>query len=164
MKNLNYQKVAEKALSQIQKGAFLLVKAGSRINVMTIGWATIGFAWRKPVMMILVRSTRHTFGIIENAKSFSVSVPLKGFEKEIEFCGTQSGRDIDKFKECNLKTTPAQKITTPILDTPGIHLECRIVYKSAMNPKFLVADYHYLYPKKDYHTLYFGEIVACYKI
>lgn len=163
MKKLDYLRVSEKVMRQIQKGAFLLVKAGNKINIMTIGWAAIGYVWRKPMMMILVRNSRYTFGIIENAKSFSVNVPFKGFEKEIEFCGTKSGRGLDKFKECNLKTSPAQKITTPILDIPGIHLECRIVYKSAMNDKFLVADYHYLYPKKDYHTLYFGEIVACYR-
>ena len=163
MQTLDYQKVAEKVIRQIQKGAFLVTRGAGKINVMTIGWASLGFVWRKPIMMILVRNSRYTFGIIEQAKSFALSVPLKDMEKEIEFCGTKSGRDFDKFRECNLKTSRAQKITTPILDIPGVHLECRIVYKSAMNPKFLAADYHYLYPKKDYHSLYFGEIIACYK-
>jgi flavin reductase (DIM6/NTAB) family NADH-FMN oxidoreductase RutF len=164
MKTLDYQKIAEQLIRQIQKGAFLVTKGAGKINVMAVGWATIGYVWRKPMMMIVVRNSRHTFGIIENSKSFTVSVPLKNFEKELEFCGSKSGRDFDKFKECHLKTRQAQKITTPILDIPGIHFECRIVYKSALNPKLLAADYHYLYPKKDYHTLYFGEIVACYKI
>lgn len=163
MKALDYQKVYEKAMRQIQKGAFLLVKAGNKINVMTIGWAAIGYVWRKPVMMVLVRNSRHTFKIIEKANSFSVNVPLKNMQKEIEFCGSHSGGDVDKLKECNFNTLRSQKISTPILNIPGIHFECRIVYKSAMNPRFLVKDYNYLYPQKDYHTLYFGEILTCYK-
>ena len=37
-----------------------------------------------------------------------------------------------------------------------------INYKSAMDPTFLNRDYvTALYPEKDYHTLYFGEIVDC---
>jgi hypothetical protein len=34
-----------------------------------------------------------------------------------------------------------------------------------MNPAYLDDRYDTsLYPEKDYHTLYFGEIVACYAI
>jgi len=45
---------------------------------------------------------------------------------------------------------------------PGLHYECKIVYKSAMNPVYLNKDYDTaLYSEKDYHTLYFGEIVDC---
>lgn len=33
-----------------------------------------------------------------------------------------------------------------------------------MDPKYLAPEYQKLYPQKDYHTLYFGEIVECYEI
>ena len=115
------------------------------------------------MMMILVRDSRHTFRIIEKTDNFSVSIPAKNMQRELEFCGTKSGRDFDKLKECNLKTIKARKIKTPILNIPGIHLECKIVYKSRVKPEYLTKEYDYLYPKKDYHTLYFGEIIACYK-
>ncbi|MDP2940080.1 MAG: flavin reductase family protein [Candidatus Omnitrophota bacterium] len=163
MRHLNYQSIAKQVMKQISdKGAFLVVKAG-KLNVMTIGWALIGFVWRKPMMMIVVRDSRYTFEIIEKADSFSVNVPSKNMDKELEFCGTKSGRNIDKFKECNLKTLKAQKITSPILDIPGVHYECKIVYKTKMEPKFLTKEYEYLYPNKDYHTMYFGEILGCYQ-
>ena len=32
-----------------------------------------------------------------------------------------------------------------------------------MDPKFLDKECEGLYPQKDYHTLYFGEILACYE-
>jgi flavin reductase (DIM6/NTAB) family NADH-FMN oxidoreductase RutF len=165
MKRIDYMAAAQQAVTQIKNGAFLTVKSGEAINTMTIGWATIGYVWRKPIMMVAVRLTRHTFSIIETAGDFTVSIPSSDMKKEIMFCGTKSGRDYNKFKECNLQTSDSQKVITPIIKVPGLHYECKIVYKSAMNPADLNKDYDAaLYPEKDYHTLYFGEIVDCYEI
>jgi len=163
MKSVDYMAVAEAAIKKIKSGAFLTVRAGDRLNTMTIGWATIGFCWRKPVFMVAVRDSRHTFTIIEDAKDYTVSVPAGKMKEEIMYCGTKSGRDGDKFEACGLKTVPGQNVASPVIDVSGIHIECRIVFKSAMDPAHLSADYASLYPEKDYHTLYFGEIVACYE-
>jgi len=164
MKELNYMSVADEAMRGIKRGAFLTVQAGDALNTMTIGWATIGFIWQKPMMMVAVRDSRYTFGIIEKAADFTVTIPSGNMIKETTFCGTKSGRDLDKFKECNLKAAAGKKVISPIIDVPGIQYECRIVFKAPMNPALLDKDYDQsLYPKKDYHTLYFGEIVACYE-
>ena len=165
MKKVDYMAVAEKAMHQIKKGAFLTVGAsGGTLNTMTIGWASIGFVWRKPIFMVAVRDSRHTFGIIEKATDFTVSVPSKGMTEEVMFCGTKSGRDVDKFKACNLEITGAQQTESPIISIPGLHFECKIVFKVPMDPANLDAECEKLYPEKDYHTLYFGEILDCYEI
>ena len=164
MQPVDYMTVAPRAMEQIKRGAFLTVKSGDAINTMTIGWASIGHVWRKPIMMVAVRLSRHTFTIIETAADFTVSIPSSDLQKEIMFCGTKSGRDYDKFKECSLQASDSQKVTTPIIKASGLHYECKIVYKSAMDPTYLNQDYDTtLYPEKDYHTLYFGEIVDCYE-
>ncbi len=164
MKDLGYMEVAGKAMAGIAKGAFLTVRAGDSLNTMTIGWATIGIMWRKPVVMVAVRRSRHTFGIIESAEDFTVTIPSDGMAEETAFCGTKSGRDFDKFKECGLSTTPGRAVTSPVIAAPGIHYECRIVYKSPMDPELLDVEYRRnVYPEGDYHSLYFGEIVACYE-
>ena len=134
MKEVDYMAVAEKVMKQVKEGAFLTVKAGKATNTMTIGWATLGFAWRKPVMMVMVRNSRHTYSLIEKAADFTVSVPAGDMKREIAFCGTKSGRDVDKFKECRLKTAPSRQVVSPIIQIPGIHFECRIVYKNAIDP------------------------------
>jgi flavin reductase (DIM6/NTAB) family NADH-FMN oxidoreductase RutF len=164
MKDLDYMEIAEEAIAKIKKGAFLTVQAGDRLNVMTIGWATFGWIWQKPIMMVAVRSSRHTFGIIEAAEDFTVTIPAGDMAKEIALCGTKSGRDMDKIKQASLQTSKTREVVSPIIKAQGYHLECRIVYKSAMDPAYLDQDYDSsLYPQKDYHTLYFGEIVACYE-
>jgi flavin reductase (DIM6/NTAB) family NADH-FMN oxidoreductase RutF len=164
MKNLNYMTIAEDAMSKIKKGAFLTVKAADALNTMTIGWATFGVIWQKPIMMVAVRSTRHTFGIMEKAQDFTVTIPSGDMSKATAFCGSQSGRDVDKFKKFNLETADGQKVASPIIKVPGFHYECKIVYKSAMNPAYLDKNLDKsIYPQKDYHTLYFGEIIGCYE-
>lgn len=162
MHHVDYMAVAEKAMEQIRKGAFLTVQAGDELNVMTIGWASLGFLWGRPVMTVMVRNSRHSFGIIEKSSEFTVSVPVADMSKELAFCGSKSGKNHDKFKECSLEIFPGQKVHTPILNIPGIHFECKIVYKSELNPNNLVDTYKHLYPSKDYHTLYYGEIAYCY--
>jgi len=164
MKSLDYMNIAEESMRIIRKGAFLTVKSPSALNTMTIGWATFGLVWQKPIMMVAVRSSRHTFSIMEAAKDFTVTVPTGNMTKETAFCGTKSGRDVDKFKACKLETAASQKVISPVIKTAGYQYECNVIYKSAMNPAFLDPNYDTgLYPQKDYHTLYFGEIVACYE-
>lgn len=168
MENINYLSVAEEVIQKIKsKGAFLVVKSKNdeKINIMTIGWVAIGYMWRKPIMTVMVRKSRFTHDIIEKASGFTVSLPttddLKG---ALNFCGTKSGRDFDKFKECKLSVVPAQKVDTPIVRISGFHYECKIVCKTEMNPDFLCKEYREdVYTDNDYHTFYFGEIVACYK-
>jgi flavin reductase (DIM6/NTAB) family NADH-FMN oxidoreductase RutF len=164
MKKVDYLAVAEKALKLIKGGAFLTVKAGNDLNTMTIGWATIGFVWNKPVLMVAVRDSRFTFGLMERAADFTVSVPSGSMHDAVMYCGTKSGRDVNKFEACELKIAAAQKTVTPIIDTPGLHFECSIILKSPMDPDLLLPSFLKLYPEKDFHTLYFGEIVEVYEL
>ena len=164
MKDRSYLDNLDRLMETLTRGAFLTVKAGDEVNTMTIGWATIGFVWRKEVFMVAVRDSRHTFSLIEKSSDFTVTIPTDSGSKDaLMFCGTKSGRDYDKFIECGLQTRKAVTVESPIIDVPGVHYECKIVYKSAMDSANLDESYHKHYPAKDYHTLYFGEILACYQ-
>jgi len=114
--------------------------------------------------MVMVRDSRHTYAIIEKAADFTVSVPTGDAKRELAFCGTKSGREVDKFAECGLQTQAGRQTASPIVRVSGTHFECRIVYKSPIDPAHLDAGLAPLYPGKDYHTLYFGEILGCYEI
>ena len=164
MNKRDYLEQADRLMERIKKGVFLTVKADGIVNTMTIGWATIGYVWQKPIFMIAVRDSRYTFTLIEKTDNFTVTIPSGDeYNQAVLFCGTKSGRDSDKFKQCNLLTKSATCIESPIIDIPGIHFECKIAYKSAMDNAFLDGSLEKLYPNKDYHTLYFGEILACYE-
>lgn len=164
MVNVEFNELSKEMLSQLKKGAFLTVKNEDKLNTMTIGWGSLGFIWNVPVFMVPVRYSRYTYEMIEKTDEFTVSVPLKGdMAKELAFCGSKSGREVDKFKELNLTAKEAQMINTPIIEECELHFECKIVYKQAMNPEFLdQAIDDTKYPNDNYHVLYYGEIKACY--
>ncbi len=163
--DVKYNELAKELLEQLPKGAFLTVKDQDRLNTMIIGWGNVSFIWQKPIFLVMVRYSRHTYQLLENAKEFTVSIPInKDLRKAIAFCGTKSGRDYDKFKECNLTAEPGKVVDTPIIGECDLHYECRVVYQQAMEPALISEDIRKkMYAEGDYHVMYFGEIVACYK-
>ena len=162
---INFTENLERGMEFLHtNGAFLTVKSGEKINTMTISWGNVGFEWNKPMFTILVRESRYTHDLLENSDNFTVSIPLcKDLNNALAVCGSKSGRNINKFEECNLTLEKSKKVDTPIIGECELHYECKIVYKQKMNPEFLSKDIVESYfVNGDYHTLYHGEIVATY--
>lgn len=164
IKRIKFNEYSTVALEQLKKGAFLTVKDGDEVNTMTIGWGSISVVWNKPIFMVAVRYSRHTYNLIEDTKEFTVSIPLNSdLKKELSFCGTKSGRDFNKIEECNLTLLEGQKLSTPIIGDCELHYECKLVYQQAMEPATLDEGIRKrFYLNNDYHIFYYGEIVDSY--
>ena len=162
--DLEYSQIAPEFLGSLPKGAFLSVKAGDKINTMTIGWGCIGYIWQRPILMVAVRHSRYTHAIIEQSVDFTVSAPLNpGFEAALALTGSKSGRDLDKFSAAKLNPVPAKTVNSPAIADCGLTIEGKILFKQDMNPEYLDPGVkEKFYSDQDYHTLYFGEITACY--
>jgi len=165
-KEVSYTRYLKNALEQIPKGAFLTVKTQSKINTMTIGWATSGVMWGRPVLVIGVRPSRFSFEGIDVGKEFTVSIPLnQKLKKQITYCGTHSGRDVDKFAECDIHAIDGENVEIPIIQECGLHYECRVVAKHQLIPEFIDETIkNRYYPEGDYHMIFYGEIVNSYRI
>ncbi|MEM2178234.1 MAG: flavin reductase [Nitrososphaerota archaeon] len=100
----NFLKYVDETIKTLNELGLLLVSIDSngKPNVMTIGWGSIGIIWYKPVFTVLVRPSRYTHKLIEETEDFTINVPKKGMKDIIDFCGSVSGREVDKFKEKNL--------------------------------------------------------------
>lgn len=164
-KETDYKEFSREIMEQLPEGAFLTVKSGERVNTMTIAWGAMGFIWKKPIFTVLVRYSRYTHQLISSADEFTVSFPLRGqLDDALNVCGTKSGRDIDKFKECGLLAEKGRMVDTPVISGCNVYLECKVVYRQSMDPGSLVDGIkESCYPKDDYHVIYYGEIVAAYK-
>ena len=141
----------------------LLVAAGKdgKPNAMAIGWGTIGFIWGKPIFATLVRPSRYTYTLLEENDSFTVCVPARVHKKLIGFCGTKSGRDVDKFKECNMEVLPSMKVSAPGIAGFPLIYECQIVHTNDIIPANLTDEIKSsAYPQGDFHRVYYGEILA----
>lgn len=156
---------AEHFLDRLSRGGVLLTtKAGEKINAMTIGWGSISQYWGKDVMIVPVRHSRYTHELLESSDNFTVSVPkFNEMAKEIGYCGSNSGRDVDKFEKCGFRAVLSKSVDTPIVGQAHLHYECKIIARVELNAenidKELTANW---YATNDFHTLYFGEIIECY--
>jgi flavin reductase (DIM6/NTAB) family NADH-FMN oxidoreductase RutF len=163
-REIKFNDLSKELLEQLPKGAFLTVKSGDNVNTMTIAWGSLGFMWYKPVFTAMVRYSRHTYDLIEKSEDFTVSLPLNGQLKEaLGICGTKSGRDVDKFKECNLTLKDGDTVNSPIIDECDLHVECKIMYKQAMDENNLAEEVkNKAYANGNYHVIYYGEIKKIY--
>ena len=144
----------------------LLVSQGKEgpPNAMTIGWGQLGIVWRRPVFTVLVRPSRYTYKLMEETGNFSVNIVPPQLKEVAAYCGSVSGRDRDKFKEKGLTAVPSLKIKTPIIKECILHFECQVVNKNDLVPSEMAPSMvSLLYPKGDFHRIYFGEILACQK-
>ena len=164
MQEVMYNNYAKEVLEALPKGAFLSVSDGRRDNTMTRGWGSLGVIWRKPILMVMVRGSRHTYDLIEKADCFTVSIPLTtDLKKELGFCGSKSGRDYDKWQEAGLTKIPGHKVNAPLVGECDLHYECKIVGRQKLTKEVLLPDMtNAFYGDEDYHTLYYGEIVGTY--
>ena len=164
MKEINYLDALRTTNEHLANGGVFLSVDGETPNTMTIGWASIGYMWKKPVFTVLVRPQRHTFEMIQKAGDFTVSVPTKHpLKQELIFAGTKSGRDVNKFEGHGLTAMPAQAVKAPIVGECGLHFECRTLLTQAMTPDRMAYELRNgIYAPGDYHTMFFGEIIRCY--
>ena len=143
---------------------WMLITAGtaSAFNTMTASWGGLGHLWNRDVGICFVRPHRHTFGFMEQASHFTLSFFAQAHHAALDYCGSHSGRDVDKVAATGL---------TPISDDTGavyfaearLVLVCRKLYggdivRSAFADPAMPAE---VYPRGDFHRMYVGEIVRC---
>jgi flavin reductase (DIM6/NTAB) family NADH-FMN oxidoreductase RutF len=133
-------------------------------NIMTIGWGLTGILFRKPVFMVAVRKSRHTYKLLNENGVFTVNVPGEGLKEAIDFCGEKSGRDYDKFKELNLTAKKGYEVEAPIIEECKIHFECKVVAVTDIKKEDTSKEVlESVYPSGNYHRLYYGEILKIYR-
>lgn len=131
-------------------------------NPMTVAWGGVGIIWNKNTATIYVRPQRYTFGLLEQSAHYTLSFFGGECRDALSFCGSKSGRDCDKAKECGL--TPVELGGGVAFEEARLVLACQKLYWSDLDPT------HFLdpgidaaqYPLRDYHRLYIGEIMTVY--
>lgn len=163
-KDIDFNELSTNMFDQLKKGAFMTTKTGDKVNTMTIAWGGINIVWNRNVFVTYVRYSRDTYEMLENGDSYTISIPLNNdLKHELSYCGTKSGRDVDKIKECNLQLIPGRKVNVPVLSDCELHYECKILYRQAMEPGMVPEDIkNRFYKGHNYHMIYYGEIVDSY--
>ena len=142
---------------------WMLITAGTmgKWNTMTASWGTLGILWGKSVCFCFVRDSRHTYEFMNSNHLFSLSFFDEAHRDALNYCGSHSGRDVDKAKETGLAPLPLDGTVT--FEQSRLVMVCKKIYHEDIDPEnFLDPDIHSHYPAKDYHRMYIGEILSGY--
>jgi len=96
------------------------------------------------MMAISVSPLRFTHGLIAGSREFVLAWPGEDLAEATLFCGTHSGRDVDKFQEAGLTPLPAKYVQGPLVGECIANLECRLAGRMESGD----------------HTIFVGEILA----
>ncbi|MDA8098383.1 MAG: flavin reductase family protein [Nitrospiraceae bacterium] len=143
---------------------WMLITAGTqeKFNTMTASWGGLGVLWERKVVFCFVRPTRYTYEFMERGDRFTLSFFGERHRKALQFCGSHSGRNTDKMQGAGL--TPFDDNGFISFQEARLVLACRKVYFQDILPQqFLDPSIENMYPQKDYHRMYAGEIVRCLK-
>jgi flavin reductase (DIM6/NTAB) family NADH-FMN oxidoreductase RutF len=163
LKKINIDELNLNPFTAIGKEWFLLT-AGSMdsFNTMTASWGGVGVMWGKNVVTTVVRSNRHTFEYINNQDTFTISFYPQECKDILNYCGSHSGKDVDKVAETGLK---------PIALDGGVAFEqsklvfvCKKLYAQELDTKYFtdMECTKWYSDTNPIHTAFVGEIVAVY--
>jgi flavin reductase (DIM6/NTAB) family NADH-FMN oxidoreductase RutF len=99
---------------------------------------------------------------MEKHAHFTLSFFSEEHREILEYCGSHSGKKVDKIARTGLK---------PLLTANGnvyfeqarLVLECKKLYADRIAPdRFIIPEIRdRIYPGEDYHKFYIGEIIWC---
>lgn len=129
----------------INHGPTVLItsKAREKINIMTVAWQ-MPVSFKPMLVAIAIGHERFSHKLILESQEFAINIPHLEMLKDVLCCGTQSGKDIDKFNVCNLTPVKAQKIKAPLIEECIGNIECKL----------------YSTHEAGDHTIFVGEVVA----
>jgi flavin reductase (DIM6/NTAB) family NADH-FMN oxidoreductase RutF len=91
-----------------------------------------------------VRPSRHSHGLIEEAGEFVVNLPIADQVEWVDYCGTVSGRDEDKWEACGFTPHSGAEVEVPLIAECPVNLECRLEQTLSIGS----------------HDLFIGQVVA----
>lgn len=147
------------------KDDWMLITAGNpdKFNTMTASWGAVGVLWNKTIAICFIRPTRYTYSFVNENDIFTLSFFSDKERSILQYCGTKSGRDVDKIAKTGLipLITTSEGIS---FQQARFSLECRKIYFDDLKPgNFLLPDTDKKnYPQKDYHRMFIGEILTAY--
>ncbi len=101
------------------------VAEGKKPNLITIAWTGI-MSSEPPTMYIGVRPGRHSHELIGQSGEYVINIPGAEQVKAVDYCGTVSGKNVDKFAATGLTPVPATRVQAPLVAECPVNIECKV--------------------------------------
>ena len=121
--------------------ALVTVSASGRSNVMACEWAMM-VSHAPMFFTISVHPRNATYELLVEAGEFGLSFCSDTQAHLSHVSGSNSLHDVDKWQLADFPTSPAKRISAPMIDEAALNVECRTVGTHQLG-----------------HTLFIGEVV-----
>jgi flavin reductase (DIM6/NTAB) family NADH-FMN oxidoreductase RutF len=115
----------------------------AKANVMPVAYA-VPLSFKPPLVGIAVHPSRHTHDMIRFSEEFAINVPGRSLIHHVQYLGSVSGQELDKFELTKLPTLKARKVGAPLIEGCIGYIEC------GLEDALRIGD----------HTLFVGRVVA----
>lgn len=143
---MTIKKLLPKAIPALLPVPVVLVSTaaeGYRPNMITIAWTGIVNS-DPPMVYVSIRPSRHSYAMVRESGEYVINIPSAEQAEVVDFCGTVSGREVDKFRETGLTPVSGARVKAPLIKELPINLECRVVERVVLPS----------------HDVFIGEVVA----
>ncbi len=113
-----------------------------KYNVMTAAWC-MPTSFNPPLAAVSISPLRYTHEIISKTGEFVINIPDIELLDVVKYCGSVSGRNVDKFEKTGITPIKGKRVRAPIIKECVAALEC-LVEKSVDTGD---------------HTIFIGRIV-----
>src|SRR3990172_8194910 len=112
-------------------------------NVMPAAYV-VPLSFEPPLVGLAVHPARHTHDMIRFSEHFPLNIPGRELIHHVQYLGSLSGAEFDKFELTRLPTFKARKVEAPLIEGCVGYIEC------GLDDALRVGD----------HTLFIGRVVA----
>jgi flavin reductase (DIM6/NTAB) family NADH-FMN oxidoreductase RutF len=96
------------------------------------------------MVSVAVRPERLTYSLMRETGEFVLNIPPASLVRAVDFCGTVSGQERDKFAEARLTPMAGLKVRAPLIRECPVNLECVVRHSLVLGS----------------HVLFVAEVVA----
>jgi len=114
-------------------------------NIMPAGWCMVT-SGSPPMLAVSVGHGRYTHKLIEETGEFVIVFPNRNMASIIDYTGSCSGRNINKFSKYGIETLKSKVVKPPLVKDAVACFECKV------RGRLVTGD----------HTIFAGEVVASY--
>jgi flavin reductase (DIM6/NTAB) family NADH-FMN oxidoreductase RutF len=114
-------------------------------DVMPAGWS-MPTSGTPPMLAVSIGLERYTHNLITETGEYVVVFPSEKMKNLIDYAGSCSGRDVNKFTEYGIRTMQSKYVRPPLIKDAVACFECKV------RGKLLSGD----------HTIFAGEVLASY--
>lgn len=94
-------------------------------NVLTVSWS--GIASSHPeYITISINKKRYSHSLITGSGNFAVNIINENLLDAADYCGSNSGKSIDKFDHCSFATSSGTFVDAPLIDDCPVNIECKV--------------------------------------